>query len=204
MGSGVLALDVVLSAVFFFAGKWTPALKRNQSRDLLRFLLCRLCDQSRGQLMVGQITLAQSTLARKLGLSRQWVGELVHRLEAAGWIEHYSPTLPDGTNGSTIFRVGRQLKRLLMMLLKSRKRKTPIKSDANRRWQWSSPPVPVTELGSRRGTAAGWRFGDQFLGTHCLVVQLEPPSQAAKLLLFKLTKTLLAPAVTDANQHRKD
>src|SRR5262245_9318495 len=76
MGGRVLALDVVLSAVFFFAGKWTPALKHNQSRDLLRFLLCRLYDESRGQLVHGQVTLAQGTLARKLGLSRQWVGEL--------------------------------------------------------------------------------------------------------------------------------
>jgi hypothetical protein len=137
MGRNVLALDVVLSAVFFFAGKWSPALKRNQSRDLLRFLLCRLYDQSRGQLMVGQVTLAQGTLARKLGLSRQWVGELLDRLQAAGWIEYAAPILDDGMRGSTIFRVGRQLKRLLVMLLKSGKRKTPAKSDANRAWQFS-------------------------------------------------------------------
>jgi len=78
-----------------------------------------------------QLTLAQTTLARKLGMSRQWVGELVQRLEDAGWIEHYSPTLPDGTNGSTIFRVGRQLKRLLVMLSKSRRGKKPAKPAAN-------------------------------------------------------------------------
>jgi hypothetical protein len=64
MSSGVLALDVVWSAVFFFTGKWTPTLKRNQSRDLLRFLLCRLYDQSRGQLMNAHLTLAQGTLAQ--------------------------------------------------------------------------------------------------------------------------------------------
>jgi hypothetical protein len=137
MGRRDLALDVVLSAVFFFAGKWTPALKRNQSRDPLRFLLCRLYDQSRGQLMVGQVTLAQGTLARKLGLSRQWVGILLTRLQDAGWIEYAVPVLDDGIRGSTIFRVGRQLKQLLVMLLKSRKRKTPAKSDDKRRWQFS-------------------------------------------------------------------
>jgi DNA-binding Lrp family transcriptional regulator len=137
MGSGVLALDVVLSAVFFFAGKWSPALKRNQSRDLLRFLLCRLYDQGRGDLGRAQLTLAQSTVARKLGLSRQWIGELLARLQSAGWIEYYSPVLEDGMRGSCIFRVGRQLKRLLVMLLKSRKRKTPTKSDANKAWQFS-------------------------------------------------------------------
>src|SRR5262245_39003145 len=137
MGSCVLALDVVLSACFFFTGKWTPALKRNQSRDLLRFLLCRLYDQSRGQLVHGQVTLAQATLACKLGLSRQWVGILLARLQEAGWIEYYAPVLDDGMRGSTIFRVGRQLKRLLVMLLKSKRHKTPTKSDANQAWQFS-------------------------------------------------------------------
>jgi DNA-binding Lrp family transcriptional regulator len=137
MGGHILALDVVLSAVFFFAGKWTPALKRNQSRDLLRFLLCRLYDQGRGDLGRAQLTLAQGTLARKLGLSRQWVGELLDRLQDAGWIEYYAPVLDDGMRGSTIFRVGRQLKRLLVMLLKSRKRTTPAKSYDNNRWRFS-------------------------------------------------------------------
>jgi hypothetical protein len=141
MGRQVLALDTILSAVFFFTGEWTPTLKRNQSRDLLRYLLCRLYDQSRGQLMVGQVTLAQGTLAHKLGLSRQWVGELLDRLQAAGWIEYYAPVLEDGMRGSTIFRVGRQLRRLLVMLLKSKRRKTPTKSDVNRAWQFSPTDV---------------------------------------------------------------
>lgn len=140
MGSGVLALDVVWSAVFFFAGKWTPALKRNQSRDLLRFLLCRLYDESRGQLVNGQVTLAQGTLARKLGLSRQWIGILLDRLQHAGWIEYYAPVLDDGMRGSTIFRVGRQLKRLLVMLRKSKQRKTPTKSDVHKRGQFHPSP----------------------------------------------------------------
>src|SRR5882724_10334624 len=116
MGGSVIALDTILSATFFFSVKWSSDLQSNKSRDLLRFLLCRLYDEGRGQLVNAQLTLAQTTLAKKLGMSRQWIGELVHRLEAAGWIEHYSPTLPDGTNGSTIFRVGRQLKRLLVTL----------------------------------------------------------------------------------------
>lgn len=66
-----------------------------------------------------RLTLAQTTLAKKLGLSRQWVGELVHRLDEAGWLVHVSPTLPDGTNGPTIFMIGNQLKRILFMLSKN-------------------------------------------------------------------------------------
>src|ERR1043165_3602440 len=123
---GVLALDTILSASFHFVIKWSPELDRTKSRDLLRFILCRLYDQSRGQLVNTQLVLAQTTLARKLGLSRQWVGVLIQRLEAAGWIEHYSPVLPDGTNGSTIWRIGRTLKRLLVMLTKSQRGKKPV------------------------------------------------------------------------------
>jgi len=90
-------------------------------------------------LVNARLTLAQTTLSKKLGISRQWVGELVSRLERAGWLEHSSPKLPDGTNGSSVWRVGRMLKRLLVMLGKSRRgeklRNTPAKST----WHFSPP-----------------------------------------------------------------
>jgi len=137
MRSRVLALDTILSAALYFAGKWQPTLKRNQSRELLRFLLCRLYDQGRGQLVGIELTLAQGTLARKLGLSRQWIGILLGRLQAAGWVECFAPTLDGGMKGSTVFRVGRQCKRLLLILLKAKPCKKPTKSAANTHWQFS-------------------------------------------------------------------
>ena len=123
--------------MFCFVDRWTPALSRNHSRDLLRFLLCRLYDQSRGHLLHAQVTLAQGTLARKLGLSRTWTQVLVSRLQEGGWIEYAAPVLDTGMRGSCSFRVGRQLKRLLIMLVKFRKKKKPAKSAANSRWQFS-------------------------------------------------------------------
>ena len=137
MGGSAIALDNILSATFYFSVKWSSDLQSNKARDVLRFLLCRLYDEGRGQLVNAQLTLAQTTLAQKLGMSRQWVGELVRRLEREGWLEYYAPTLPDGTNGSTIFRVGRQLKRLLVMLSKSKRGKKPVKPAANPRWLFS-------------------------------------------------------------------
>jgi hypothetical protein len=137
MGGHVLALDTILSATFFFVGKWSPDLARNRSRDLLRFVLCRFYDAGRGTVQNAQFTLAQTTLAHKLGLSRQWVGILLARLQEAGWVEFYAPTLPDGTNGSTIFRPGRQLKRLVIALLKSRRAKKPAKPVAQSTWHFS-------------------------------------------------------------------
>ena len=146
MGSGTLALDNVLSATFYFVAKWSPDCHRNQGRDLLRYLLCRLYDEGRGNFFTAHLPLAQTTLAKKLGLSRQWVGELVRRLEQAGWIRHYSPTLPDGTNGSTIFTIGPQLKRLLITLAKSHRRKSPMKATARTHWHFSPTPVEKKQI----------------------------------------------------------
>jgi len=146
MGSRALALDTILSATLFFVGKWQPELKRNQSRDLLRFLLCRLYDAGRGQLVGTQLTLAQGTLARKMGLSRQWIGILLARLQAAGWVECFAPTLDDGMKGSMIFRVGCQFKRLLVMLSKAKPRKKPTQSVANTRWQFSPTTVEKKQI----------------------------------------------------------
>jgi hypothetical protein len=103
-------LDKILSEAVFFAGKRTPTAKSNQSRDLLHFLLCRLYEQSHGDLGRAQLAIAQSRLARELGLSRRWVGLLLKRLQQAGWIEY---TAKDGRSGSTVFRAGSQVKRLL-------------------------------------------------------------------------------------------
>jgi hypothetical protein len=55
----------------------------------------------------------------------------VKRLEREGWLEHFSPKLPDGTNDLTIFSAGRMLKRLLVMLTKSQHRKSPTNKPAN-------------------------------------------------------------------------
>jgi DNA-binding Lrp family transcriptional regulator len=82
-------------------------------------------------------TLAQTTLSRKLGISQQWIGELVSRLEREEWIEHYSPKLSNGANGSTIFRVGRMLKRLLVMRAKSKQRKSSTPKPAKCHWHFS-------------------------------------------------------------------
>jgi hypothetical protein len=137
MSGNTLSLDTILSATFYFTTKWSSHLQSNKARDLLRYLVCRLYDQGRGNFSTAHLTLAQTTLARKMGVSRQWIGELVERLDTTGWIAHASPKLPDGTNGSTIFTIGPQFQRLLIMLTKSKQRKIPVKSDAKHRWHFS-------------------------------------------------------------------
>jgi hypothetical protein len=137
MGSGVLTLDNILSATDFFSTKWSQGIESNKAGRVLRFLVCRLYDEGRGQLVNARLTLAQTTLSKKLGISRQWIGELVSRLEREGWIEHHSSKLPDGTNSSSVWRVGRMLKRLLVMLSKSQQRKTPAIKPAKSTWHFS-------------------------------------------------------------------
>jgi hypothetical protein len=106
----------------------------------------RLYDQGRGQLGNAHVVLAQGTLARKLGLSRQWVGILLERLQAAGWLEYHAPVVAAGMRGSTIFRVGRQLKRLLVTLAKAGRKKRRAKSPAKCRWQFSPSQEEKTLL----------------------------------------------------------
>jgi hypothetical protein len=137
MSGKTLALDSILSATFHFTIKWSSHLQSNKARDLLRYLVCRLYDEGRGNLMNAQLELAQTTVARKLGISRQWVGVLVQRLEETGWLIHANEKLPDGTNGSTRWRIGRMFKRLLVTLAKSKQRKSPTKTVAKCTWHFS-------------------------------------------------------------------
>ena len=121
MGGRVLALDNIQSAAFFFVGEWTPSLKRNQSRDLLRHLLCRLYGASKGNLFHARIRASHADLGHELGLSREWTCKLGQRLQAAGWISYRALRLPDGKFEIGTFAPGRQLKRIFCMLLGYRK-----------------------------------------------------------------------------------
>jgi hypothetical protein len=123
MGGHTLALDSILSATFFFSGKWTPALKRNQSGETLRLILCKLYGANRGSLFHARLRCSHAALADSLDLSREWTCKLIARLREAGWITTEARRLPDGKQEVTIFRAGQMLKRLLVMLLKSRQRK---------------------------------------------------------------------------------
>ena len=131
-----LLLDTVLAGANFFSGKWTPALKRNQSWEILRFLLCRLYDSGRGNIFAARVTLSQGTLADKVELSSKWVWQLCQRLQDAGWIRYTAPWTAAGMRASCTFAPGRRLKRLLVMLSKAGRKKSPIKSDTNTRWEF--------------------------------------------------------------------
>src|SRR5215204_994765 len=120
--AGTLSLDTLISASTFFVAKWTPALKLNQSRDVLRLVVNKLYGASQGNLFHARMRCSHAALAASCELSREWTCTLIGRLRQAGWRETSAPRLPDGKQEVTTFRPGRMLKRLLVMLLKSKQR----------------------------------------------------------------------------------
>lgn len=118
----MLTLDQIWSATFYFSGTWTPALKRSQARDTLRLIINKLFGANRGSLFHARVRCSHAALADSLDLSREWTCKLIARLREAGWITTEARRLPDGKQEITIFRAGRMLKRLLVMLLKSKQR----------------------------------------------------------------------------------
>lgn len=121
--AGLLNLDSVVNGALFFVGQWSPRLKRNQSRDVLRLVINKLYGASRGSLFHAQIRCSHAALADSLDLSREWMCTLLQRLKKEGWIESFAPRRPGSQRQEvSTFRPGRMLKRLLIMLLKSKQR----------------------------------------------------------------------------------
>jgi hypothetical protein len=118
-----LTLDSIINSAFFFAGKWHPDLKRNQSRDVLRALLYKLFAPRGGSLFHRHARCSHAALAEQLSLSREWTCTLISRLRSSGWIETSAPRL-SGSQQQDIstFRPGKMLKRLLVLLLRSKQR----------------------------------------------------------------------------------
>jgi hypothetical protein len=142
-------LDTILSSTFCFVDRWSSGLSGNKARDVLRYLTIRLFDQSRGNLLHARITLAQGTIAKKVGISGKWCWALCQRLQAEGWVEFTSSPLPNGMRSSSTFAIGRQFKRLLVMLGKSGRAKKRATSDTHDRWKFS-PSAEEKEILLRR------------------------------------------------------
>ena len=96
--------DTLTVMVYDRAKHWSPTLTRGQARDVLAAVLRRLYDAGGGQLATAEFILTQGVLAQELRLSRQWLGVLLTRLQAAEWIVF------EGAGGAaTLLRAGPQL-----------------------------------------------------------------------------------------------
>ena len=110
----------------------------SQALDVLMYLATWLSRQGWGQVVNAPFRLAQRFIAKRLGLSAKWVGELVRRLQQEGWLIYHSTKLPDGTNSRTQWRIGPKFKQMLFAIgLWQRK------SVAKPVWNYcSSVPIP--------------------------------------------------------------
>jgi hypothetical protein len=141
----LLSLDTVANAADFFAGKWDRRLKRNQSRDVLKLLINKFYGACHGHIFKARVRASHAALADTLDLSREWTCTLIGRLRDAGWIETDAPRLPDGKQEVTIFRPGRMLKRLLVLLIESHWNKAHPRSRVNNSRQESPTQQEVVK-----------------------------------------------------------
>jgi hypothetical protein len=116
-------LDSIANAATYFLSQWTPDLKRNQSSYLLTLIISKLYGASKGSLFHARSRASHASLAASLNLSREWTCKLIGKLREAGWITTEAPRLPNSPlQEVTIFKPGGKLKKLLVMLLKSKQR----------------------------------------------------------------------------------
>lgn len=123
----VLSLDTILSSLSFHARTWSPDLIRTQARDLLRFLTIRLYSEGKGNLQAASLTISQSALADKLGITREWCNQLLAQLKVEGWITYSSGRREGGLRTTCTYGIGNMLRRLIIMLSKSHAKKAKQK-----------------------------------------------------------------------------
>ena len=132
-----ISVDTLCNAAVYFAGHWSPTLKRSQSRDVLRYFCYRFYFDDYHTLLQARCTPSQRRIALKLGISRQWSCKLIGRLADTGWLTVRQPRTHDGALAPCAYRPGPKLRKLLYMLLKSSK--SAIKSHVNDRWHKRYP-----------------------------------------------------------------
>jgi hypothetical protein len=154
-----LSLDSITASATYFVGQWTPALKRNQSRDVLRLILAKMWFPCHGNVFHARIRASDAAFADTLHLSREWTNTLKGRLCEAQWITTEAPRLPDGKQEITIIRPGKRLKRLLVMLLRSPQRHKTRVNDSSQEFLSAEERVKrkarfagmVEEIGKKLG-----------------------------------------------------
>jgi hypothetical protein len=98
--------------VYDYLQLWSPALTRSRARDVLVALVRHLYTEGGGRIADAEIVLSQISWARELSVSRHWLGVLLTRLRAAGWI-----TFEGAGGAATCLRAGPQLVEVERLLI---------------------------------------------------------------------------------------
>jgi hypothetical protein len=121
----ILSLDTITNAALDRLCRWTPDLPRTEATIyLLRYMLARLFLAGSGNVARARFQACQQTIGSRIyggqpGISREWTNKLLGRLVEAGWIDRLTIKLTADRHAPCIFSAGRQLKRLIISLLKS-------------------------------------------------------------------------------------
>ena len=126
MGGSALALDTIVNASLDRLPRWTPALPRSEATVyLLRYMLARLFVAGGGNVARARFQACQQTIGGRIygkgrqGITREWTNKLLGRLVEAGWIDRLSIKITSDRHAPCIYSAGRQLKRLIVSLLKT-------------------------------------------------------------------------------------
>jgi len=136
----ILSVDNIISATAFRLRRWDKSLSRTAASELLRTLVCRFYGQTPTNIFRSRIRASQAALADHAGISREWCCTLLGRMRSSGWIEYRAVRQDDGRFAPIVFRAGKKLKRLVMILLGVRgKKKNRVNSRSH------SLPFPKSE-----------------------------------------------------------
>lgn len=123
MRIGTLTLDTILSAMKLHVWTWSPELVWIQNRDLLRFFLIRFYGGNHGNLITASLTISQSLLADKLGVTRECCNKLLAQPRDAEGRHYSSRRREGGLRATRTFAVGNTPRCLLLALTKSHAQK---------------------------------------------------------------------------------
>jgi hypothetical protein len=120
VASGILSQDTIQNRVRYVLQVQHPDLARTKALGLLLLVAGKLYDAGRGNVFRGVVRIAHSQLAshETVRCSRNWACQSLKALELAGWLQVTYLRRPDGKFDPGIYRIGPQLKRIVVALLK--------------------------------------------------------------------------------------
>ena len=119
-----ISVDSITSAAAFRLRRWDKPLSRTAAGELLRTFICRFHGQNPTNIFRSRIRASQAALADHAGISREWCCTLLGRMRTSGWLEFRAVRQDDGRFAPIVFRAGKKLKRLIMILLGARRKKS--------------------------------------------------------------------------------
>jgi hypothetical protein len=161
--SGILSQDTIENRVRYVLQSQHPDLSRTKALALLLLVVGKLYDSGKGNIFRGVIRIAHGQLATHTTVrcTRNWTCRSLKRLEVTGLLRVTYLRRPDGKFDPGIYRIGPQLKRIIVALLKLHFPRNQEKKPSSRlrnagtdrvnSTQQSSPPRTSRELFSH-----GW------------------------------------------------